>query len=727
MLLLLVAAMTAFAASHKTTNRHTLLSEPPAIAFGDFIRTDASPARSAADTEDIDIRVRLDYNPDNYFSMQVLCINENGGRVIDEVDLESDGYMHLKGMPGIYDFVAILTHANFDGYTFVIKEHCDIKEGSSVVLDTYSATNHIQFRPVTPEGNPMIGDLLKYGDLDLIEKGTTSGGGAISHLFNEDHGFVVGFSSHLDRILKDDNTVMYGPEGADIYVNDLGEDTKYALIQITDGFTENGQTLAVLEADGMKSQTVTNTKDSYVYTSHVFSDHKFGNQIVASRPDYKETATVAFLSTWKGDICRVGLQHYGYQELKPGLDRLYISTSLPSSRKHPYEMLCWFGSFDTIDGFNSIYAGRGFGVLSGLMRVTDDKTIEFLDNPAINGLDLDDWTHTQEYTRSNTVAFNNYLNFTADSGSSHEWGNSAPICLASVGYVRNSDTQLRFSFIGRKGETRTIDKWNTTFKMTADGEIITERMYMLDSDFQSWRLRGGEFNSTKAEYKISIENTNVLVDGLDGYNKTSIYYDTNMSSPNPPALRSLQFRNTEGKITDRFISLDEGVVEFYAGDFEYAETDQYYRWFFNYCNLENVKVEYAPYGSGQWRILDVEEVPEMLAPVAYGAFYRGSLGAITAESDNGWYDLRIKLTDASDNYQIQELSPAFKLEDPSGIGSVKTDAVGLEGLEVEIFNLAGIRVWSGLFESASATGLGHGVYVARAKGNDKSQICKLSI
>lgn len=722
MLLLLVAAMTAFAASHKTTNRHTLLSEPPAIAFGDFIRTDASPARSDADTEDIDIRVRLDYNPDNYSGMCIICMNENGGRVIDEVDLKSDGYMHLKDTPGKYDFFAILTHADHDGLTIVIKENIDVADSTPVILDSYSATNHIQFDAIASSGNKMTGDILQNGD--IIEEGEAYIGYGFTEIFHNRRGLVLSSPCFL-QCIKDGDKITYGPQEGNIYINDLSDDTEYSAVHIRMARTKAGMEYVVIPADGVKSQTVTNDPSDFRYLTIKQHPHKYGNSHMQYNQDITATETFGYTSAWNGEIFSINHFCARYTVPLPNIDRIYLCVPENIRSGHAFEMYPVFGTNDG-NGDNNIWE-RSPGVLMPMIKITKDDNIRILDNPAINGFWKDDWTRTQDDPRIHTSASSEYLSNLISTGETLELGNSVPICVASIGYVRNSNSQLRFSFIGRNGEHRNIDKQNTRFEMTADGEVISQRPYWTESDFQNWRLRGGEFNSTKAEYKISIENTNVLVDGLDGYNKTSIYYDTNMSSPNPPALRSLQFRNMEGKITDRFVSLDEGVVEFYAGDFEYAETDLSYRKFFNYCNLENVKVEYAPYGSGQWRILDVEEVPEMLAPVAYGAFYRGSLGAITAESDNGWYDLRIKLTDASDNYQIQELSPAFKLEDPSGIGSVKTDEVGLEGLEVEIFNLAGIRVWSGVFESASATGLGHGIYVARAKGNDKSQVCKLSI
>ena len=197
-----------------------------------------------------------------------------------------------------------------------------------------------------------------------------------------------------------------------------------------------------------------------------------------------------------------------------------------------------------------------------------------------------------------------------------------------------------------------------------------------------------------------------------------------MSSETPPALRSLQFRDADGNITDRFKSLEEGVVEFYAGDFEYAQADLPYRWFFNYSNLGEVLVEYAPNGTGDWSSLDVEEVPEMFQPIAYGALYRGSLENVTAESDNGWYDIRIKLLDNSDNYQIQEIAPAFCKMTPDSIEDVPAT---FSGLDVEVYNTAGILVYKGDYDNCMDTLLPQGIYVLKAISSNYIPTRKLMI
>ncbi len=59
----------------------------------------------------------------------------------------------------------------------------------------------------------------------------------------------------------------------------------------------------------------------------------------------------------------------------------------------------------------------------------------------------------------------------------------------------------------------------------------------------------------------------------------------------------------------------------------------------------------------------------------FGYFYRGSLKDVTGDGEKGWFDLKIKLTDLSGNWQEQVISPAFRIGDGSltGIEAIKND------------------------------------------------------
>ena len=58
-----------------------------------------------------------------------------------------------------------------------------------------------------------------------------------------------------------------------------------------------------------------------------------------------------------------------------------------------------------------------------------------------------------------------------------------------------------------------------------------------------------------------------------------------------------------------------------------------------------------------------------------GWFYTGSLASVTGQGQDGWFDLKIKLTDAAGNWQEQVISPAFRIDDLaySSVATVGSD------------------------------------------------------
>ncbi len=615
-------------------------------------RTRNDQLRSQRETaEEIDIRLKVDYDHQKYVYMQVLCINEPSAFVIDEVNLGSDGYLHFTDIPGEYQFIASFTNIDHNGHTFVIMENVNVTDSTPIVIDANTATNKIHFSSVTPSGEEMRGHTDENGK--VIDEGNVISGLIFTQLYHERYGQITVRYGSYGTILED-GKAKYGTDEADIYINELGPDTEFSAVQVRIGRCREGAFAVELEADGMGTQTVTNTADSYVKTSHKFAEHPFGCEIMREDPAVLATESFGFMPIWDGIILQEDILGTPYRVEIDNPGEFYISYGINNNPK--FDMLPFFGSYDSIDA-----GDMGFGIVTPPMRVNPDGSVKYLHNAAVNGYSRDEWTHSQDSSITTPDEFSDYLSFNPDVNSEITWGNSAPLCVASVGYVKNGESQLRFSFVGRNGEVRSIDNRNCDFKMTANGQVISTQIWRAEYNFATM-LYDGDLASTEAEYKITINDDNVLVDGLKGYNKTSIYYDSNLSLPNPPSIRSLQFRDTEGNVTDRFSSFDNAIMEFYAGDFEYARED-WGHWWFRYVDLSDVTVEYAPYGTSEWHTLNATQIPEMLKETGYGALYRVQLSDVEVASKTGWYDIRIKLTDYSDNYQIQEISPAFKLEE----------------------------------------------------------------
>ena len=203
---------------------------------------------------------------------------------------------------------------------------------------------------------------------------------------------------------------------------------------------------------------------------------------------------------------------------------------------------------------------------------------------------------------------------------------------------------------------------------------------------------------------LNIENDNVLIDGiLKGGNHTKLVFCTDEEDFVPPTLQSLQFKNTDGIITDRFEKATDASVEFYAGDFMFHENympgDMYS--YYSVAPLASVSASYAPYGSEDFKPIEVNENPDYFFMPGYGYFYNGSLESVNTNSPNGWFDMQISLTDASGNMQTQTISPAFYISGSDAIETIEGDGsdtpVKIEGDMImasenaDIYTMSGIR------------------------------------
>ena len=139
----------------------------------------------------------------------------------------------------------------------------------------------------------------------------------------------------------------------------------------------------------------------------------------------------------------------------------------------------------------------------------------------------------------------------------------------------------------------------------------------------------------------------------------------------------VRFIDTDRNFTDRYAEGKDGVVEFSGGDFTFHyEAESMTSWYTEVPASE-VSVEYAPYNSNDFLPLEVENIPERDFMPGFGTYYRGSLASVDRPSENGWFDVRIRLTDASGNYQEQTLSPAFWIEANVGVNEVAGAEIGV--------------------------------------------------
>lgn len=283
---------------------------------------------------------------------------------------------------------------------------------------------------------------------------------------------------------------------------------------------------------------------------------------------------------------------------------------------------------------------------------------------------------------------------------------------------------IQYDYVGRNGEDMSIDSFNlmgglikinpedaggqtSNIKVWYNDELMCESLTEFPDIEWNWDDVG--------TYKYEIYTDNVLVDGeIPGYNKATLEYDMTKGNQTSPTMTSLRFKTTNGDVTDRFATPDEGIIQLTVADFDMGET-------LETSPISSVKVFYAPYGTDNWETLEVEEIPELFFMPGYGYFYQGELSSIKQPSDNCWYDLKVQIKDEDNAYQEQMLSPAFRIE--------KTGSDGLQTTEITSSNLNKIEVWTPegkLLKQCTDTQnlkyLPRGLYIIR-NGNKVTKIC----
>ena len=296
---------------------------------------------------------------------------------------------------------------------------------------------------------------------------------------------------------------------------------------------------------------------------------------------------------------------------------------------------------------------------------------------------------------------------------SYDWGNS-----------------YNFSYIGRLGERRDVDNLATVGLVSVNGESPSDEV-----------MENLQYGQLPEEGKINFEFTdsNVMTDGIEGKSVSKLEFDMARDDWQPPTLQIVRFIDKDGNITDRYAEGKDGVIEFYGGDFTFHENPNTWNSWYTEVPASEVTVEYTPYGTESFLPIEVENIPERDFMPGFGTYYHGSLAAVDRKSDNGWFDVRIRLTDASGNWQEQTLSPAFRIDSNVGVDAVASPEIGVtvangmitvcgcENPAIEVYSTDGILLRRVNAASLDATTLGSGIYLVSVTDGAKRAVRKVRI
>lgn len=249
-----------------------------------------------------------------------------------------------------------------------------------------------------------------------------------------------------------------------------------------------------------------------------------------------------------------------------------------------------------------------------------------------------------------------------------------------------------YAMYGFYGELWSGIERHAKFMVQDNGQIVGEGPL---SDFIMWNMENaGTYSNTSLKYIFTMDHA--IDDGIESTTTCEIYYDESLDNPTPPILQRVMLRDNNGRVTNHFNKSSDGAISLAGGGFimrEWSMTagsaTQYYR-DYEYSPAE-MSVEYAPCGSEEFTPLEVQENPDKFFMPGSGAFWEESLSGITRPSSNGWYDLRITLTDKDGNYQRQTVTNALKVEELAGIEAMPVDHLG-EAEVTDVYNLQGIKI-----------------------------------
>lgn len=598
---------------------------------------------------------------------------------------------------------------------FLVTPDVDIADDMELDYDLGDCVNRLEFRTLLPDGSEALSELYDTNG-KLVESGNVDDYDKKLYVFRKGRLILVHSKDipMVKRTIYDDGRIL---SNCVFITNDLNDEYEFV---VDEHFVQ------------------TDTDKPYQVAHHINGANLRGETVVRNNPD-------------------------GYVEL--GADCV-------APPEGPYDVmdgeLYWFNQAHISDGYWSRSgSGAGFAGKNArrIMYYTEECSGDFIKNivnlgsvfeddggegmfrifyPLLSPPALIEGTkalfmpsHTSDYMDQMHInipdggssgileqPFTCHPRFTWEwnyvSGEYPCFGNSTPsMTVMMLWNERYLGSSSEIYHLGRFGESRTCDKPLTWVTVERNGENV---MYGNQYEFQKWCAQEFTQPRPSGKYVFTLENDNVLVDGMQGLNTTVVNVNASLQDHEPPSLTMLNFRDENDNITDRFKTPGEGTLEFSAVDF-HSDINSYNVPYLTGWPLEKLKVEYSPMGEDSFTELAVEEVPEYYFMPEFGYFYRGSLSPVTMASANGWFKLRITMEDGAGNSQVQTIEPAFHIESAmAGIGSVSdnSDIIVADGEvtapgEIWLYDSSGCLVGRG--EGRLSTSGLKGMYVVMTESS----------
>lgn len=689
--------------------------------------------------EGVDVKFDVKFDEENYMLAMLNIFNTKGEAFIRWY---SDVEENILNVPAdVYDICCVLLpNRSFDNATpesiWLFKEKVNITKDTVVTFDAAEATNFINvelynksgelFRPISID--PYTGNILDPGNVSSIY--------CWSSIFPKDYyynGLLYTYSGNQDLWGGFENNQF------NIRTNEVSDRITFAFTRVAID-KENKIFVNKYVQEGCKnSVTLKNDPDNYVCYTEEF----------VPTPAGKETGSYGMPGLDLTILCNDKEQDgiYFYPGKSSGESKndvsLYIDAVKTSETGHSYDLMAapMFGDelnmsvmeYPMEDGTVIRDTTYSYSCITGLPIYTDGKNTEYVRTP--------NYSFRKPINGGDAIMYPGHEAFSfTNENKGMMYGASAPFCNFEMTsfFSENLNATMFYYYplyIGQMGEQRETDLNYTQTTVKFNSNEVYDGDYSGVREFTyNWATSSPE----KGVFDLTFTNSNIEVDGLAGKNVTHIIYDEQKEDAMAPVLQMLQFRSTDDVVTNSFENPKDGILQFAGGDFVYNEIPgTNINWYD--CKEQTVAVAYSPYGQDSWTELAVDEIPELYRMPGFGYFYRGSLESVNRESSNGWYDLKVTLTDASGNMQEQTISPAFRIANTTGVSETLQGTMNLrhEGGQIYVTGTekAGLTIYSvdgtcvmkvadAVSRPVSVSDIKPGMYVVKATSADGNQIVK---
>lgn len=587
-------------------------------------------------------------------------------------DHETSAYNFEGIKAGTYNIVTYIETP--EGMKVICHDNVTVNGDMTLDFDIAECTNHIVFKVVNKDGKPIASDIYDpatdYSTILIPGNYADMTGNIDLLLFYKGTCEAVFASNNFSYTLDDGTVTSLSERNYSVWLSPTVNFTAGHVDCFSDA---SGNHFVAQYAAENKTQTIVNDPADYVTVEE---------KIIETPHVQSIDPNDEFAIEIKDYVCQ---HYYTIQDGIIGafsLSDLYSSGDLGVNNNVLHICKKPNGVFDIACAVAVLEDKDDMYVEGNKIVVGSDKSVtRYATMPS------SDFTYTSFYNYDGDVVGKLDERFAIKTAPEMAYGASMPITVFRPMPWKKDNYQFAFASAGRLGEYRSVDAMHTSIGVRLNGESIVGGFETLGDLFNSW------WENPLGEGKIEVDIANdnfVTSDGVAGLNTCHTEYDTSRDDYEPPVLCAMRTLNAEEAVVQSFATADEAA----AGFVEIAATDLHMNPITgNYdmtLDAPEVKMEYAPSRSDNYKEISMTEKPEWANIPGFGRHFIGNLPKVDEKAHLGWFDLRITLTDAAGNSQSQLVRPAFQVMEVASIGQTAIDNGAAE--VVAVYNLQGQRL-----------------------------------